>query len=219
MVRSHGGAEASGISSRPSFGLTLFRPFRDLADRIIMSELAETTSYPIDKLVEFSARVFQHFGVSEADAVQAADVLATSDLRGIDSHGVARLHSYFDMLTLGRINPRPRISIVRELPSVATVDGDNGLGLVVGAEANEIAEEKRPLRPSGLDGLKAFRNRKPFRHRGILSPEDAGTRPDRLGHDQLHEAGRAALGRRWMLGRPQPDRNSVPGQRRAGHRH
>jgi L-2-hydroxycarboxylate dehydrogenase (NAD+) len=48
-----------------------------------MSELAETTSYPIEKLSEFSARVFQHFGVPEADAGQAADVLATSDLRDI----------------------------------------------------------------------------------------------------------------------------------------
>ena len=97
-----------------------------------MSELAEITCYPIEKLTEFSGRVFEHFGVPRADADQAAEVLATSDLRGIDSHGVARLHTYFDMLTLGRINPRPRIQIVREMPSVATVDGDNGLGLVVG---------------------------------------------------------------------------------------
>ena len=59
-------------------------------------------------------RVFRHFGVPEADARQAADVLATSDLRGIDSHGVARLHTYFDMLTLGRINPRPEVRIVRQ---------------------------------------------------------------------------------------------------------
>jgi L-2-hydroxycarboxylate dehydrogenase (NAD+) len=114
-----------------------------------MSELTETTSYPIEKLSEFSARVFQYFGVPEADAGQAARVLATSDLRGIDSHGVARLHTYFDMLTLGRINPRPRIRIVRELPSVATVDGDNGLGLVVGPRANEIAMEKAEAVGSG----------------------------------------------------------------------
>ena len=73
-----------------------------------------------------------HFGVPKADAEQAADVLARSDLRGIDSHGVARLHTYFEMLELGRINPQPKIKIIREKASVATVDGDNGLGLVVG---------------------------------------------------------------------------------------
>ena len=109
----------------------------------------ETQSYPIERLREFSTRVFRHFGVPEADARQAAEVLATSDLRGIDSHGVARLHTYFDMLTLGRINPRPEVSVVRELPGTATVDGDNGLGLVVGPWANRIAMEKAESVGSG----------------------------------------------------------------------
>ena len=68
---------------------------------------AEIRTYPIEQLREFSSRVFLHFGVPPDDARQAAAVLAASDLRGIDSHGVARLHSYFDMLSLGRINPRP----------------------------------------------------------------------------------------------------------------
>lgn len=102
----------------------------------------EFKTYPAEVLRDFSAKTFQHFGVPEEDAQLAADVLATSDLRGIDSHGVARLHTYFDMLTLGRINPTPKIKIVRETPSTATVDGDNGLGLVVGPRANEIAMDK-----------------------------------------------------------------------------
>ena len=94
----------------------------------------ETYLFPADYLRNFSTAVFMHFGVPHADAEQAADVLAKSDLRGIDSHGVARLHTYFEMLELGRINPKPKIKIVREKASVATVDGDNGLGLVVGPE-------------------------------------------------------------------------------------
>src|SRR5262245_46820724 len=53
------------------------------------------------------------------------------------------------MLTLGRINPRPRIRIVRETPSTATVDGDNGLGLVVGPKANAIAMDKAAHAGSG----------------------------------------------------------------------
>lgn len=99
----------------------------------------ETRSFPIEELHEFSVRVFQHFGVPKKDALQAAEVLACADLRGIDSHGVARLHTYFDMLTLGRINPKPEIRIVRSTPGTATVDGDNGLGLVVGPQANRIS--------------------------------------------------------------------------------
>jgi LDH2 family malate/lactate/ureidoglycolate dehydrogenase len=105
-----------------------------------MSEMVRC--YPVERLREFSARVFEHFGVPPADAAQAADVLAAADLRGVDSHGVARLHTYFDMLSLGRINPRPNVRILRELPATATVDGDNGLGLVVGPRANEVALAK-----------------------------------------------------------------------------
>jgi len=104
--------------------------------------VAESLTQPIERLHEFSARVFMHFGVPQDDAHIAADVLAAADLRGVDSHGVARLHAYFDMLALGRINPKPNIRIIRELPGTATVDGDNGLGLVVGPKANVIAMEK-----------------------------------------------------------------------------
>src|SRR5256714_5242304 len=98
--------------------------------------------FRVERLREFAARTFEHFGVPPADAEQAADVLAAADLRGVDSHGVARLHTYFDMLALGRINPRPSVRVVRELPATATVDGDNGLGLVVGPKANAIALDK-----------------------------------------------------------------------------
>src|SRR6478736_4337228 len=105
--------------------------------------------YTAAYLKEFTVQVFKHFSVSTKDAEQAADVLGLSDLRGIDSHGVARLHSYFDMLTLGRINPRPNPRIVRETPSTATFDGDNGLGLVIGPKANALAMDKALAAGSG----------------------------------------------------------------------
>ncbi|MCC7011461.1 MAG: Ldh family oxidoreductase [Planctomycetes bacterium] len=111
--------------------------------------MVESRTYPSERLVEFSSRMFRHFGVPAHEAALAADVLAAADLRGIDSHGVARLHSYFDMLELGRINPRPKPRIVRETPSTATVDGDNGLGLVVGPWANEVALRKAQAVGSG----------------------------------------------------------------------
>ncbi len=110
---------------------------------------SESQRFPVEALRDFCAQVFLHFGVPQADATLASEVLATADLRGIDSHGVARLHTYFDMLTLGRINPKPTIRIVRESPSTATVDGDNGLGLVVGPKANEIAMAKAAEAGSG----------------------------------------------------------------------
>ncbi len=98
--------------------------------------------FSAEHLHEFASRVFQHFGIPQPDADQAADILVLADLRGIDSHGIARLRSYVSMLTIGRINPTPNIRIVRESLSTATVDGDNGLGLVVGPQANAIAMDK-----------------------------------------------------------------------------
>ena len=109
----------------------------------------EIRTYPCEQLHEFSSRVFQSFGVPTRDAELAAEILATSDLRGIDSHGIARLYSYYSLLSDGRINPQANVTIVRESPSTATVDGDNGLGLVVGPMANDIAMDKADAVGSG----------------------------------------------------------------------
>jgi LDH2 family malate/lactate/ureidoglycolate dehydrogenase len=104
--------------------------------------MPETRSFPWPRLHEFCARVFRHLGVPDDEARLAADVLSAADRRGIDSHGVARLRTYVDLISNGRINPRPRPRVVRETPSTATVDGDNGLGLVVGPWANDLAMAK-----------------------------------------------------------------------------
>jgi L-2-hydroxycarboxylate dehydrogenase (NAD+) len=109
----------------------------------------ELRLFPAAQLHEFTKRVFAKLGVPDQDAGLAADVLAAADLRGIDSHGVARLHTYFDLLSVGRINPRPTLRVVRESASTATVDGDNGLGLVIGPRANDIAMDKAAQAGSG----------------------------------------------------------------------
>ena len=113
-----------------------------------MAEI-ESGIYPVEKLREFCTRVFLHFQLPKHDAEQAADVLACADLRGIDSHGVARMYSYFGMLIEGHINPKAKIKIVRSTVSTATVDGNNGLGLVVGPQANRIAMDMAEKAGSG----------------------------------------------------------------------
>ena len=102
----------------------------------------EVRFFPAPRLREFSERVFSRLGVPEAEARIAADVLACADRRGVDSHGVARLRSYAELLGAGKVNPRPVLRLVREEASTATVAGDNGLGLVVGPKVNEMAMEK-----------------------------------------------------------------------------
>lgn len=83
-------------------------------------------------LFDFTRNVFSEMGCSDEDARQAAEVLIEADLRGIDSHGVARLSGYVRLWEQGRINTRPEITVKRNMSSAATVDGDSGLGLIVG---------------------------------------------------------------------------------------
>lgn len=108
-----------------------------------------STRFDASHLLDFTRRVFLHFDVPPVDALQAADVLLAADLRGIDSHGIARLRRYVDLLLEGAVNPRPDVHVVRETPSTATVDGDNGLGLVVGPWANALAQRKAEAVGSG----------------------------------------------------------------------
>ncbi|HEX8337894.1 MAG TPA: Ldh family oxidoreductase [Pyrinomonadaceae bacterium] len=114
----------------------------------------DARAYPAERLREFTTRVFSRCGVPEASARQAADVLVTADLWGIDSHGVARLRNYYDMLARGRVNPRPEVKVVREFAATATLDGDNGLGLVVGPAANGLALDKAAAAGAGWVGVR-----------------------------------------------------------------
>ena len=95
-----------------------------------------------DQLRAFTEAVFRAIGCSDTDAILAADVLVSADLRGVDSHGVARLPGYVRLYDNNRLNPKPQIRVVHETPSTAVVDGDRGLGLVVGPAAMHIAIEK-----------------------------------------------------------------------------
>jgi len=93
-------------------------------------------------LWQFAFEIFQKIGCPEDQARQATDALLSADLRGIDSHGVARLSGYVRLWEAKRINAKPDIRIVHESPSTAVVDGDSGLGLVIAPKAMEIAIEK-----------------------------------------------------------------------------
>jgi L-2-hydroxycarboxylate dehydrogenase (NAD+) len=93
-------------------------------------------------LLAFCKEIFLKMGCPEEDATLASKVLLSADLRGVDSHGVARLSGYVRLWEAGRINSKPEVKIVHETPSTAVVDGDSGLGLVVAPKAMSIAIEK-----------------------------------------------------------------------------
>jgi LDH2 family malate/lactate/ureidoglycolate dehydrogenase len=94
------------------------------------------------KLIDITTSVFLAMGCSETHAASAAQVLVSADLRGIDSHGVARLSGYVRLWEAKRVNASPDVKIIHETPSTAVVDGDQGLGLVVAPIAMKVAIEK-----------------------------------------------------------------------------
>lgn len=98
--------------------------------------------YSYHHLFSFTKSVFEKLGCSEHDAELATKVLLMADLRGVDSHGVARLSGYVRLWEAKRANMQPLLSIIHETPSTAVVDGDGGLGLVVAPFAMKIAIEK-----------------------------------------------------------------------------
>lgn len=93
-------------------------------------------------LRKFTEDIFLKMGCSDEDAQLAADVLLLADLRGIDSHGVARLSGYYRLFEAGRINPKPKIKITRETLSTLRVDADSALGLVAAPKIMKLLVEK-----------------------------------------------------------------------------
>src|SRR5664279_2773031 len=112
------------------------------------------TIYSYDQLWLFTKNVFISIGCSEEHAVVAATGLLRADLRGIDSHGIARLTGYVRLWESKRANTKPNLLLVHETPSTGVVDGDGGLGLVVAPFAMDIAIRKAKNAGSGWIAVK-----------------------------------------------------------------
>ncbi len=105
-------------------------------------------------LHEFIYEVFKKQGFTHRESDNGARVLALSDLRGIESHGCARLHGYIRLVDAGKIKPNAQPCIEREKFSVATLNADSGLGLHMGSHAMDIAIEKAKQHGSGWVAVK-----------------------------------------------------------------
>jgi len=98
--------------------------------------------FPYQQLYSFTKSIFLQIGSNETNAEIATKALLAADLRGVDSHGIARLTGYVRLWEAARVNANPDIKVVYETPSTAVVDGDKGLGLVVAPAAMKVAIEK-----------------------------------------------------------------------------
>lgn len=108
-----------------------------------------------DTMEQFMTDVFRGVGVPDEDAGICADVLITSDKRGIDSHGIGRLKPiYVDRIIEGIINPVTEIRVVKEGPATAVLDGQNGMGQVISKRAMEMAIEKAAAYGIGMTAVR-----------------------------------------------------------------
>ena len=109
----------------------------------------------VDRLKSFMRTNLEAMGVPPVDAIVITDVLITADLWGIASHGIAHLAMYHERVKAGLQLPASAPTVVKETETTAVLDGHNGMGMVIGQRAMEIAIDK--ARHHGL-GAVAVRN-------------------------------------------------------------
>lgn len=98
---------------------------------------------PWDLVTNFVTDAFIGYGIPEEDAKICTDILLESDRRGIESHGCNRFKPiYLDRIKAGIQNPVTNFEIIKETPTTAVVDGNNGMGQVIGYKAMQMAIDK-----------------------------------------------------------------------------
>lgn len=108
-----------------------------------------------DVLEQFMEDVFIKIGVTEEDAKIIADVLITSDKRGIDSHGIGRFKPiYIDRIDQGIVNIVTEIDVLKDTFTTAVIDANNGMGHVASKKAMEIAIDKAKKFGMGMTVVK-----------------------------------------------------------------
>jgi LDH2 family malate/lactate/ureidoglycolate dehydrogenase len=94
-----------------------------------------------DRLLVLATRALERGGMRAGEAAEAARILVLADLCGLRTHGISRVAQYLDRVRLGGIDPRAEVQVTRVAPALATVDGRNGIGPLVGMRGLEAALE------------------------------------------------------------------------------
>src|SRR2546428_7602257 len=132
---------AENIDRIPPTNRKLIRA-RSLRLRRRSAGMADTFTVQEKPLRRFCEQVLTNLSVPAEDARVTTDVLVLADLRGIDSHGVARLGRYVNGLKQGTMKATDQSRIIREAKATALVDGGQSLGQVVGKKAMDLAIRK-----------------------------------------------------------------------------
>jgi len=103
---------------------------------------AKETRVAWDVLKQFSKDIFIKAGFTPEGAEAQADVLVWANLRGLDSHGVLRIHWYVELVDKGHMKPKPNIRVQRETPATLLIDADYSPGPMVTVMAMHRVMEK-----------------------------------------------------------------------------
>lgn len=103
-----------------------------------------------ETMKKFSNHVFSKFGFTNKESQIITDVLLTSDMFGIESHGVQRMVLYYKTIKNGRIHMDSKPEIVHETPISAVIDNHFGVGQLVGHFAMSKAIEKAKINGVGF---------------------------------------------------------------------
>src|SRR5438876_10417206 len=106
------------------------------------------------KLKDFCNKVWMKLGVPVIDAKITTDVLVLADLRGVESHGVARLPRYYTDFKNGWTKPTDQSKIIKETKATALIDGGQSLRQDVGRRGMELAIKKAKESAIGIASAK-----------------------------------------------------------------
>ncbi|OZI74851.1 Ldh family oxidoreductase [Bordetella genomosp. 12] len=129
-----------------------------------MSNARNTVVVPEHQLKALGTKAFENLGLPPADAADVVEVLVLADLFGLSTHGLSRLESYGERLEVQGINARAHIQVASPAPAIRLIDGDNGVGPLVGMHALRAAMDA--ARDNGV-GIAFARN---SNHFGPISP-------------------------------------------------
>jgi len=114
----------------------------------------ESRRYRHEDLFDYGCRVLERLDVPAAHARDVAGCLIKAEMRGVDSHGLVRLPVYARRVQSGVVKARPDIRTIPSGTAAALVDGDNGLGPVVGTVAMEAALDLARSHGTGFVGVR-----------------------------------------------------------------
>lgn len=111
--------------------------------------------FDAEGLEEFSSGVLKKLGIPENDADITAKMLVNSDLRGVESHGVAHLSPFYvSWIKDGKVKIKPQLTLESNSPTSAIMDGDAGLGFVAGYHATNEAIKRAKQAGAGFVTVK-----------------------------------------------------------------